>query len=306
MPRNAAGVYTLTPTNPVVPFTTIATAWANPTLSDIAAALTNSLDRTGLGGMLAPFRVFDGTLATPGIAFTNEISLGIYRPALGVMAFVSGGLEAFQVTPNGLISLTRLEHHGLDVYKTLGFKSWKAVNEAGVWTLTPSASVDAEDWDTAHAIRLTSAGNLQIPGNLDIAGALSAASLTLVALTVTGNASIAGTLVVPVVDTDLVSSKKFTQEPVIAGGVTGTYAANYALGQSHVLTLTGAVAITPSNIPAGSILRVTLIATTNTPTFSGVIWPLGVAPNLAAGPVKKAIVVIENDGAQLLASALTY
>jgi len=82
-----------------------------------------------------------------------------------------------------------------------------------------------------------------------------------------------GKLLVPVVDTDLVSSKKFTQEPVIVGGVTGTYAANYALGQSHVLTLTGAVAITPSNIPAGSILRVTLIATTNTPTFSGVSNP---------------------------------
>lgn len=42
MPRDANGNYTL-PLPPVVTSTVIATSWANPTLADIAAALTNSM-----------------------------------------------------------------------------------------------------------------------------------------------------------------------------------------------------------------------------------------------------------------------
>ena len=56
MPRNASGVFTLAAGNPVVPDTLIETNWANPTLNDIALAMTNSLDRTGSGGLLAPLK----------------------------------------------------------------------------------------------------------------------------------------------------------------------------------------------------------------------------------------------------------
>lgn len=48
MPRNANGIYTLPPLNPVVPFTVIATQWANTTLPDIAAALSNSIAADGV------------------------------------------------------------------------------------------------------------------------------------------------------------------------------------------------------------------------------------------------------------------
>lgn len=47
MSRNGSGVYTLPATNPVVPGSTIATVWANGTMSDIAAALTGSLAADG-------------------------------------------------------------------------------------------------------------------------------------------------------------------------------------------------------------------------------------------------------------------
>lgn len=47
MSRNGSGVYTLPATNPVVPGSTIATVWANGTMSDIAAALTASLAADG-------------------------------------------------------------------------------------------------------------------------------------------------------------------------------------------------------------------------------------------------------------------
>lgn len=83
MPRNAAGTYTLPAGNPVVVGTAIEATWANTTLADIANELTNSLSREGEGGMLAPFRVFDGTAGAPGLAFLNEPSSGIYRAGSG-------------------------------------------------------------------------------------------------------------------------------------------------------------------------------------------------------------------------------
>lgn len=53
MPRNPQGLYTL-PLPPVVPGELIEANWANPTLDDIASALTGSLPRNGTAPMLAP------------------------------------------------------------------------------------------------------------------------------------------------------------------------------------------------------------------------------------------------------------
>src|SRR5574343_466871 len=53
MPRNPPGLYTL-PLPPVVPGELIEANWANPTLDDIASALTGSLPRNGSAPMLAP------------------------------------------------------------------------------------------------------------------------------------------------------------------------------------------------------------------------------------------------------------
>jgi hypothetical protein len=77
MPRNVSGTYSL-PLPPVVPNTTIATTWANPTLDDIAAALTDSLSRSGNGGMSAPFLLVDGTEAAPALAFSSSPGSGIW------------------------------------------------------------------------------------------------------------------------------------------------------------------------------------------------------------------------------------
>ena len=62
MPRNPSGVYSLPAGNPVVPGTLIETTWANPTMSDIGAALTGSLPRDGSAGMQGPLMLaFNGT-----------------------------------------------------------------------------------------------------------------------------------------------------------------------------------------------------------------------------------------------------
>lgn len=103
MPRNASGTFTLVTGNPVVAGTTIESTWANTTLSDIATELTNSLSRTGQGGMTAAFRLADGTLAAPGMAFLNETGTGLYRAGSGEMWSAVQGAQIQQYTINGVL-----------------------------------------------------------------------------------------------------------------------------------------------------------------------------------------------------------
>lgn len=85
MPRNSSGVYSLPAGNPVVTATTIAITWANSTLSDLAAEVTNSLDRAGRGSMTAPLLLADGSDTNPGIAFNAEAGTGFARDSAGVL-----------------------------------------------------------------------------------------------------------------------------------------------------------------------------------------------------------------------------
>jgi hypothetical protein len=91
MPRNSSGTYTLPAGNPVVDGTDITAAWGNTTMQDIAAALTDSLSRTGQGGMAAPFLFFNGTVSNPGMGFVNQPSTGIFLNATGDMRVTVGG-----------------------------------------------------------------------------------------------------------------------------------------------------------------------------------------------------------------------
>lgn len=100
MPRNASGTYTL-PLPPVQPDTTIESGWANTTNDDIAQSLTDSLSRTGQGGMVGPFRVVDGVAATPGLAFVAETGTGFYRESAGVMSVSVQGTKIGQWSSNG-------------------------------------------------------------------------------------------------------------------------------------------------------------------------------------------------------------
>ena len=101
MPRDASGNYTLPAGNPVVSGTIIETAWANPTMSDIAVQLNNVLTRDGLLGPITPIKFTDGTVAAPGIAFNTEASTGFYHPAAGVLAVSVQGVEVGQWTTAG-------------------------------------------------------------------------------------------------------------------------------------------------------------------------------------------------------------
>jgi hypothetical protein len=83
MSRNSGGVYSLPSGNPVVGGTVIEADWANPTLDDVASALTDSLSRTGLGAMSAPFKSVNGSLGAPGVAFSGDTTSGMFLSAAG-------------------------------------------------------------------------------------------------------------------------------------------------------------------------------------------------------------------------------
>lgn len=102
MSRDINGVYTLPIGNPVIPGTIIEDAWANPTMTDLANALTDSLSRSGLGGMLVPFKNTDGTRVAPGITWINEPTSGWYRKALNEFWYSVGDEDIFQIIKTGI------------------------------------------------------------------------------------------------------------------------------------------------------------------------------------------------------------
>ena len=101
MPRNTAGVYTPA-LPPVIPGTLVLAEWANESLTDIAAALSDSLSRGGSGNMLVSFKVVDGTEALPGLAFAQEASSGFYRAADGQIGVSILGVKQLLLTALGL------------------------------------------------------------------------------------------------------------------------------------------------------------------------------------------------------------
>jgi len=101
MPRDSSGSYTLPAGNPVVTGTVISSTWANPTMSDVASALTDSLDRYGRGGMLAPFKFADGTINAPSMTFDNEPLTGFYRAAFNDVRLSIFGEDIIKFTPAG-------------------------------------------------------------------------------------------------------------------------------------------------------------------------------------------------------------
>lgn len=107
MPRNASGVYSLPAGNPVVAATQITVAWGNGTMSDLGSEMTNSLDRSGRGGMLASLKGVDGTAAAPLYSFTAEPTTGIFRAGAGILDFSALGSVRFRITDHyGLFGIT--------------------------------------------------------------------------------------------------------------------------------------------------------------------------------------------------------
>lgn len=101
--RNSAGTYSLPTGNPVVTGTTISSSTYNTTNSDLATEITDSLNRSGKGGMLASLKLAAGTLNAPALAWTAETSAGLYRASLNDIRFALGGLTIQKWTGLGAV-----------------------------------------------------------------------------------------------------------------------------------------------------------------------------------------------------------
>lgn len=118
MPRNSSGTYTLPTGNPVTSGSLISTTWANDTLSDIATALTDSLSRSGNGGLTGPFALVDGTVAAPALNFTTDPQTGLYKSAAGTLAVSSLGSNVVTFAPTGMLVAGTLTVNGAMTVQT--------------------------------------------------------------------------------------------------------------------------------------------------------------------------------------------
>jgi len=101
MPREAGGNYRL-PEDDVTSGTTILAEWANSTLNDLATAMTDSLSRTGVGGMSSPMKVPKGDATEPAYTFTEDVTTGRYLQTQGIMVEAISGVDVVRYTANGI------------------------------------------------------------------------------------------------------------------------------------------------------------------------------------------------------------
>jgi hypothetical protein len=111
MPRDSNGSYSL-PNAPFVAGTASDATKVNSNFADIAAELSDSYSRSAKGGLLAPLKMQDGTLAAPGITFVNEGSSGFYRVGANILAWVIAGVERVRATVTGAKVTGTLEATG--------------------------------------------------------------------------------------------------------------------------------------------------------------------------------------------------
>jgi hypothetical protein len=65
--------------NVVATLTPISSTWANQSFKDVKAMLTDSLSRSGMGGMLAPLKLYDGTGTALDLNWTGATTTGLYH-----------------------------------------------------------------------------------------------------------------------------------------------------------------------------------------------------------------------------------
>lgn len=160
--RNSGGTFTYTaPGGPVAATgQTISSAWANTSLTEIQSALTDSLSRSGLGGMSAPLKLVDGTAAAPGINFSSSANTGLYYTAGPTFNVGAGGVNALACTASGCTVPGTFE-----VTNDVTFSS--AASVGGALTASGAVTLDGTDPITIGANGVL-ARIVQADGLLDI------------------------------------------------------------------------------------------------------------------------------------------
>jgi hypothetical protein len=99
--RNSSGTYAPTSGIPVVSGTTISSATFNNLISDMGSEITDSLSRSGKGGMTAAMKGSDGTVAAPAFSFTSDPDVGLYRIGANDLGLSMGGSKTHEWITTG-------------------------------------------------------------------------------------------------------------------------------------------------------------------------------------------------------------
>lgn len=158
--RNSTGQYSLPAGNPVVSGTTISSSWANNTLADLSVEMTNSLDRQGRGGMLAPLKLSNGSASQPSISWTSDPDSGLYRAGANDVRMQVDGVQSQQWTSTGTTATGTFT-----AATTSTFTGAATFNSAATFQSTVAVT---------GATTLNSTAT--IGGNTSVAGVLSAAA----------------------------------------------------------------------------------------------------------------------------------
>jgi len=134
MSRNGSGTYTLPAGNPVVSGTTISSAWANTTLNNIAAALTDSLAADGQTTATGNLKMGNNRITglADGIADTDAASLGQVNTIVGDYVLVSDigvTVEAYDshiVKDNVVSDFTKQQYFGNVALTDASTVAWNA------------------------------------------------------------------------------------------------------------------------------------------------------------------------------------
>lgn len=104
--RNSSGTYSL-PGSALTTGATITASEHNAFRNDVATELTNSLDRNGRGAMLAALQAYSGTAAAPGLTFSGDTDLGMYRAGANDMRLVCGSSTEVQKWTDSLVTISK-------------------------------------------------------------------------------------------------------------------------------------------------------------------------------------------------------
>jgi hypothetical protein len=226
--RNGSGTMSLySPGNPVVSGTTITSSAFNNTMNDLATEMTDSLSRSGKGGMLAALRGVNGTVGAPAFSWTGDTDTGLYWIGANNPAMSAGGTKiqewattgaslygttALNTSTTGQSATVALYARNTDAYgifsvprlAAASFSPLVQANDSGLFfsgaTIDTGGFVIGQWSATARGMRFSATGDVTFSGAVAATGALSSTgnfavnSSKFTVEASSGNTVVAGTL----------------------------------------------------------------------------------------------------------------
>jgi hypothetical protein len=170
--RNSSGTMSAI-SGPYVSGTTISSAVLNGRFADIETEITQSLERSGKGAMLAPLRLTNGTFAAPSLTFDSDTDTGLYRIGANNLGVTAGGAKVLDVATTGLgvTGALSITNTGSAAANAATFFEASLANASSFALRLGKADTGASDglgiYYTANATAANSKGCVAISGQTD-------------------------------------------------------------------------------------------------------------------------------------------